>query len=154
MKICYKCFNVGDCQCERAAYFDVDDQIAELISILNKKGYYTQFCCAGHPVKEDLAEGLPPDLYIKFTDKGWLNLFSTPDFMKKETRAKVIRLKIVLKDFLRYIPNVPKKYQTLQSLVNDTLVDDIENYLEEHRQRLLDWAKGLPYFEYDIDKDE
>lgn len=30
-------------------YFEVDELIAPVISILNKKGYYTSFCCSGHP---------------------------------------------------------------------------------------------------------
>jgi hypothetical protein len=30
-------------------YFEVDDLIALTISLLNKKGYYTKFCCSGHP---------------------------------------------------------------------------------------------------------
>lgn len=28
--------------------FEVDEYIAEAISILNKKGYYTKYCCSGH----------------------------------------------------------------------------------------------------------
>ena len=28
--------------------FEVDEDIAETISILNKKGYYTKYCCSGH----------------------------------------------------------------------------------------------------------
>ena len=27
---------------------EVDEAIAETISILNKKGYYTKYCCSGH----------------------------------------------------------------------------------------------------------
>lgn len=30
-------------------YFEVDDLIALTISLLNKKGYTTTFCCSGHP---------------------------------------------------------------------------------------------------------
>lgn len=41
--------------------FEVDEDIAEAISILNKKGYYTKFCCSGH-VKE-------PRLYEMYNRK-------------------------------------------------------------------------------------
>ena len=30
-------------------YFECDDLIAPAISLLNKKGYRTEFCCSGHP---------------------------------------------------------------------------------------------------------
>lgn len=30
-------------------YFECDDLIAPAISLLNKKGYTTEFCCSGHP---------------------------------------------------------------------------------------------------------
>lgn len=29
-------------------YFEVDDNIANTISVLNKKGYKTKACCSGH----------------------------------------------------------------------------------------------------------
>lgn len=32
--------------------FECDDLIAPIISLLNKKGYKTKFCCAGHPYSE------------------------------------------------------------------------------------------------------
>ena len=32
--------------------FECDDLIAPVISVLNKKGYKTKFCCAGHPYPE------------------------------------------------------------------------------------------------------
>jgi hypothetical protein len=35
---------------ENPNFFDVDEQIAETISILNKKGYKTLFSCAGHNI--------------------------------------------------------------------------------------------------------
>lgn len=28
--------------------FEVDEDIAQTVSILNKKGYYTKYCCSGH----------------------------------------------------------------------------------------------------------
>ena len=33
---------------ENPNFFEVDEEIAETISILNKKGYKTRYCCAGH----------------------------------------------------------------------------------------------------------
>ena len=33
---------------ENPNFFEVDEEIAETISILNKKGYITLFSCAGH----------------------------------------------------------------------------------------------------------
>lgn len=36
---------------ENPNFFDVDEQIAETISILNKKGYKTIYSCAGHNYK-------------------------------------------------------------------------------------------------------
>ena len=40
---------------------EVDEAIAETISILNKKGYYTKYCCSGH-VKD-------PRLYELYKEK-------------------------------------------------------------------------------------
>lgn len=38
-------------------YFEVDDNIAEAISLLNKKGYKTRNCCEGHLFLEEFAVG-------------------------------------------------------------------------------------------------
>ena len=37
--------------------FDCDYRIAEVIEILNKKGYYTGNCCEGHPYKKPSSKG-------------------------------------------------------------------------------------------------
>lgn len=42
--------------------FEVDDLIAETISILNKKGYHTLYCCSGHVKDPRLYENI---IYIK-----------------------------------------------------------------------------------------
>lgn len=48
-------------------YFECDDLIAPAISLLNKKGYKTEFCCSGHPysVIESCALAEPPSGKIK-----------------------------------------------------------------------------------------
>lgn len=33
---------------ENPTFFEVDEEIAEAVCILNKKGYKTQYSCAGH----------------------------------------------------------------------------------------------------------
>ena len=51
--------------------FEVDECLAEVISILNKKGYHTEYCCSGHLRKtryNNLTE-LHDNLYITFSDK-------------------------------------------------------------------------------------
>lgn len=48
--------------------FEVDELIAPVISILNKKGYHTEYCCSGHMVGIYTNDyGIPnDDCYIKF----------------------------------------------------------------------------------------
>lgn len=36
--------------------FEVDEDISQTISILNKKGYYTKYCCSGHAKDPKLYE--------------------------------------------------------------------------------------------------
>ena len=48
--------------------FEVDEDIAEAISILNKKGYYTKYCCSGHVKDPRLYESYPLE---KVENKKW-----------------------------------------------------------------------------------
>ena len=41
--------NIDNLETDSDDYFECDDMIAPTISLLNKKGYKTAFCCAGHP---------------------------------------------------------------------------------------------------------
>ena len=40
---------LNNCEDGKEDYFEVDENIALIISMLNKKGYRTTFCCSGHP---------------------------------------------------------------------------------------------------------
>lgn len=40
-------FELSSCKTDDC--FEVDDAIAEIIVVLNRKGYRTAFCCSGHP---------------------------------------------------------------------------------------------------------
>lgn len=69
MYICSKCFDVVGWKCHKCKgthhedCFPIDSQIALAISILNKKGYTTKFCCSGHALDEWVSS------YIYFEDK-------------------------------------------------------------------------------------
>ena len=45
----YEIFQGGCMEETSDQYFEVDDMIAPAIRILNRKGYKTEYCCAGHP---------------------------------------------------------------------------------------------------------
>lgn len=52
MNFCLNCYEkVGVCNCKDSEYVDVDVNILEIVSVLNKKGYYTIFSCEGHIVE-------------------------------------------------------------------------------------------------------
>ena len=54
-------------------YFECDDLIAPAISLLNKKGYKTEYCCSGHPfggvdaviIEADPTQEFPDDVLIR-----------------------------------------------------------------------------------------
>lgn len=54
--ICENCFHIQKrfrkLKCEecKGNTFYCDEWIAPTISLLNKKGYFTEYCCSGHPV--------------------------------------------------------------------------------------------------------
>ena len=67
-KFCYKVYNKKearaiDFHCCDNPLVDLDEAIADDISIMNRKGYYTDNCCAGHYVKGECARSHP---YINF----------------------------------------------------------------------------------------
>lgn len=57
-------YRISKCPCclqENLYAIEIDPNISNAISILNKKGYYTKYCCEGHSRKESS--------YIYFKDK-------------------------------------------------------------------------------------
>ena len=91
MYLCSKCFNVmysKHHRCEKCDFKDnywqepnieIDSKLAFQISILNKKGYKTKFCCSGHALEnfittyiyfEDKIDSCPEDWYID--DDGYI----------------------------------------------------------------------------------
>ena len=72
-------------------YFECDDLIAPAISLLNKKGYKTEFCCSGHPystidscaIAEYPSDELKEKMNIIFICPS-KESYSVPDWVDKE----------------------------------------------------------------------
>ena len=45
----YNIFNFISNNVDKDKFVEIDELIAPIISLLNKKGYKTKFCCSGHP---------------------------------------------------------------------------------------------------------
>lgn len=65
-KIEYKINNCKKCSAEDVIGIESDPNIADAISILNKKGYYTKYCCEGHSDRDSP--------YIYFSDLNILDV--------------------------------------------------------------------------------
>lgn len=72
-------------------YFECDDLIAPAISLLNQKGYKTNFCCSGHPfpsIDTILTKEIPNDINIlRIENTNEVNLieyFGTDDIDPQE----------------------------------------------------------------------
>ena len=86
MYLCSKCFDIVYFKCHKCTKCDyeeenieIDSKLAFQISILNKKGYKTKFCCSGHALEnfittyiyfEDKIDSCPEDWYID--DDGYI----------------------------------------------------------------------------------
>lgn len=64
MLICSNCWEIN-CMCNQRQCVVIDDEIDDIICILNKKGYKTRNCCAGH-IRD---EYVPMQIYIQFYRK-------------------------------------------------------------------------------------
>ena len=93
MYLCSKCFDVMYSKrhrCEKCDAKDnhwkdpnieIDSKLAFQISVLNKKGYKTKFCCSGHAYEEfvttyiyfeDKIDSCPEDWYLDLDDDGYI----------------------------------------------------------------------------------
>lgn len=151
---------------------EVDDNIAETISVLNKKGYRTEYCCGGHINKYEY--------YSMTCDK----CFMDEEKLKKDfieyhiydvsnERFKIIYSKTITSIYVKFskdykFDNLPKgfgkvpilddskkdfsktEFNIIEHIINyyqnSVLRDnkDVYNEIIEYNKLLLEWANNLP----------
>lgn len=120
MKLCMNCFeSKNKCNCAFHYYVDIDDDFIEHIQLLNKKGYYTKYCCSGH------IDDIWFRPYISFEHR--YDFETTPKFFHYEKRF----------DGLYYTV----KWE------NNTDMEWRQKIINESHKALLDWIKSLPMCE-------
>jgi hypothetical protein len=103
----------------KSPLFEVDDLIAPVISMLNKKGYITTFCCSGHCDNSPITKGFTikhDNCYISFQDLEIHKKIKTlPDKFKWEIdeNSSIIRNDY---DFIE------KDYIYNQTVINTTMI--------------------------------
>ena len=134
--------------------FEVDEDIADTISILNKKGYYTKYCCSGH-VKD-------PNIYYMYKEESILEnkdnevdytvniKEDTCDILKPYTKTLIYILFDKEYNF-KTLPNGFKKDKnTIEMFINYYDMDkrknsnDIDKEIKKANKVLYEWACDLP----------
>lgn len=131
--------------------FEVDEEIAEVISILNKKGYYTEYCCGGHIKDPRIYEMYKLDKddediklgYVVNEDDEKVNVLLPQTF---------VGIYIKFKDKIDYL--IPEGFNKYEEYIIDKVIDfykdgikksfnEISKELDDAHNVLLEWAKSL-----------
>lgn len=155
-------------------YFECDEMIAPTISLLNKKGYKTKYCCSGHSYPYSFTkyhESLP----VELENKNGIILDTVElcdemkDFYEKCGRncsyksevfyptIKKIRLYILFEKTYNF-SNLPKGFFIDERRIDRTCIRghfenlNVEGFsritiVYEINKSLYEWAESLPYLE-------
>lgn len=105
----------------KAPLFEVDEMIAPIISLLNKKGYKTKYCCSGHLNEVIYKDSSTPhnDCYIMFANKNKFKNIKMPENFVVEYEGYDDKKSLLIyklyeseQEFERYI----EIYETMKSL--------------------------------------
>lgn len=139
---------------------EVDEDIAETISILNKKGYYTKFCCSGHVKDSRLYEMYHRNNDIEYDDTNLGYMVNKDedgfDILMPYTFTSVY---VMFKENYNF-NNLPSCFYVVdEKVVNDYTIEKIIEYynagirksmsevykeIKDTNNILLEWAKKLP----------
>lgn len=144
MKLCSKCWN-SNCN-HNSVKIEIDDEISDIISSLNLKGYRTMWCCAGHYSLEYLKQGIPINIYIKF------NKYQCPKINPKDIgegwkfTESTFTLRYVVKDTKKF-KEYNGKNNRMKKFYNQPITDQdklrIELELNMKREELRRWVNKL-----------
>ena len=122
-------------------YFEVDDEIAPSIQMLNRKGYITEWCCAGHPLLDWLMRSteveyekctVTPESYICFKEGVSLPVLP-PGFVIYTSPPGFVDLRL----------NIRRYYHVDKYLYN---YFEISRNIIEAMEHLYKWTLDLPIF--------
>lgn len=135
--------------------FEVDDDIAETISILNKKGYYTSFSCSGH-VKDSRLYELYDINDKSIFDDTYLGYIVDSD----EVNSKILLPYTFTQIYIMFTSkhdfiNLPNGFYMVDNNTIEMIIDyyvngerkdlnDIDKEIKVANRVLLEWAKSLP----------
>lgn len=140
--------------------FEVDEDIAQTISILNKKGYSTKYCCSGHAKNPRLYElyNVKNSDDFEFKDLGYI-------VNQEKSNYDIIMPSIYTSVYIMFDSNY--NFDSLPEDFNKVDNDNIDDYviskeicyykdgkrkdcnvidkeIKDANDRLFEWAKNLP----------
>lgn len=145
---CLKCFKTeSHCKCEqKKSIILLDTNMVDIITILNKKGYETKFCCESHPYQ------YMPSLYILFQNDMSCLKDSIPESFHIDTDNKrLIKIcksikakKEGLKDLLEWsikLPDISKLKRRVDKMQNTCIQIRID---KETKKRIEGFIRERP----------
>lgn len=137
--------------------FEVDEDIAESISLLNKKGYYTRYSCLGHVKDPRMYEMYKVNKSGEFDDKdlGFI-VEDNKDYYQILMPNRYTSIYVMFDKKYKF-DNLPDVFYTLDEEVTTIYKDimyyennikknsnDIESEIKKFNIKLLEWVKSLP----------
>jgi hypothetical protein len=107
---------------------EIDENFIEAIILLNEKGYYTDFCCSGHPNAKDCH-----DAYISFESDVILPYLPTEYLYDKDRYSHIDFSELNIDHFAIRI-----EFEEQKNLVK------LQKEILESAINVLDWAISLP----------
>ena len=130
MILCTSCWE-RKCTCENKKYAQIDDEIADIIILLNGKGYVTRNCCAGH----NNSKKTYTNIYIQFNEV--YDFKSVPKGFQCETQVISNNEKYTL---ISHFFSFERRNGNI--FYKDNIIN-LDNELDLYREELREWAYKL-----------